>query len=108
MNFTLHLTADCNLSCRYCYETHAKRRMTEETAKRAVDLAFSYGHEKNGFSLFGGEPLLERATIESLVRYAAEKAKKTGTGLRFKILARRAFAGRTARHARREPDGGTA
>ena len=85
MNFTLHLTADCNLSCRYCYETHSRRRMTEETAKRAVDLAFSFGHEKNGFSLFGGEPLLERATIESLVRYAAEKAKKTGTGLRFKM-----------------------
>ena len=85
MNFTLHLTADCNLSCRYCYETHSKRRMTEETAKKAVDLAFSYGHEKNGFSLFGGEPLLERATIESLVRYAAEKAKATGTALRFKM-----------------------
>ncbi len=85
MNFTLHLTADCNLSCRYCYESHAKRRMTEETAKKAVDLAFSYGHEKNGFSLFGGEPLLKRATVESLVRYAAEKAGKTGTALRFKM-----------------------
>jgi len=85
MNFTLHLTADCNLSCRYCYETHGKRRMTEETAKKAVDLAFSYGHPKNGFSLFGGEPLLERAVIESLCRYAAGKAKETGTALRFKM-----------------------
>lgn len=85
MNFTLHLTADCNLSCRYCYETHAKRRMTEETAKKAVDLAFTYGHEMNGFSLFGGEPMLERGVIESVCRCACEKAQATGTQMRFKM-----------------------
>ena len=85
MNFTLHLTADCNLACRYCYETHAKRRMTEETAKKAVDLAFTYGHEMNGFSLFGGEPMLERATVESVCRCACEKAKASGTSVRFKM-----------------------
>ena len=85
MNFTLHLTADCNLACRYCYETHSRTHMTETVAKAAVDLAFSYGHEKNGFSLFGGEPLLERALIETLVRYAWEKAQQTGTALKFKM-----------------------
>ena len=85
MNFTLHLTADCNLACRYCYETHAKRRMTEETAKRAVDLALAYGHNRNGFSLFGGEPMLERATIEAVVSYAWEKAQASGTEMRFKM-----------------------
>lgn len=85
MNFTLHLTADCNLACRYCYETHSKRRMTPETAKRAVDLAFSFGHEKNGFSLFGGEPMLERGTVEAVVSYAWEKANASGTTVRFKM-----------------------
>ena len=85
MNFTLHLTADCNLACRYCYETHGKRHMTEETAIKAVDLAFSYGHEKNGFSLFGGEPLLERPLAETICRYAVRKAKETGTEVRFKM-----------------------
>lgn len=59
--------------------------MTEETALKAVDLAFSYGHEKNGFSLFGGEPLLERPLVETICRYAKEKAKETGTELRFKM-----------------------
>ena len=59
--------------------------MTEETAKKAVDLAFSYGHEKNGFSLFGGEPMLERRTVESVCRYAVEKARATGTEVRFKM-----------------------
>ena len=68
MNFTLHVTGDCNLRCRYCYETHTRARMAEETAKKAVDLAFSYGHEKNGFSLFGGEPMLERTLVEKKYR----------------------------------------
>ena len=85
MNLTLHLTADCNLRCRYCYETHSRARMTEETAKKAVDLAFTFGHEKNGFSLFGGEPMLERATVEAVCRYACEKAEATGTAVRFKM-----------------------
>lgn len=85
MNFTLHLTADCNLACRYCYETHSKRHMSEETAKKAVDLAFACGHEKNGFSLFGGEPMLERPLIESICRYAAQRAKAAGKIVRFKM-----------------------
>ena len=85
MNFTLHLTADCNLACRYCYETHSRIHMTEAVAKSAVDLAFSYGHEQNGFSLFGGEPMLERALIESLVSYAWDKAQMTGTTVKFKM-----------------------
>ena len=85
MNFTLHVTGDCNLRCRYCYETHTRARMAEETAKKAVDLAFSYGHEKNGFSLFGGEPMLERTLVESVCRYACEKAADTKTQIRFKM-----------------------
>ena len=85
MNFTLHLTEDCNLNCRYCYETHSRVHMREETALRAVDLAFSYGHPKVGFSLFGGEPMLERKLIERICRYAKEKAEGTGTVVRYKM-----------------------
>ena len=85
MNLTLHLTADCNLRCRYCYETHCKNHMTWDTARRAVDLVFSYGHETNGFSLFGGEPLLERALAEEICRYAKAEAERRGVGVRFKM-----------------------
>ena len=56
MNFTLHLTADCNLDCRYCYEKHTREYMSTETALAACDLMFSVGHKQNGFSFFGGEP----------------------------------------------------
>ena len=85
MNLTLHLTADCNLRCRYCYETHCKDHMTWDTARRAVDLLFSYGHQTNGLSLFGGEPLLERALAEEICRYAKVEAGKRGVGVRFKM-----------------------
>ncbi|MBR0356080.1 MAG: radical SAM protein, partial [Clostridia bacterium] len=82
MNLTLHLTADCNLRCRYCYETHCKARMTWDTARQAVDLVFSYGHETNVFSLFGGEPLLERYLAERLCRYAKDEARRRGVSVR--------------------------
>lgn len=85
MNLTLHLTADCNLNCRYCYETHGKAHMTWDTAKRAVDLVFSYGHGTNGLSLFGGEPLLERALAEEICRYAKAEARRRGVSVRFKM-----------------------
>ena len=85
MNLTLHLTADCNLRCRYCYETHCRDHMTWDTAKKAMDLVFSYGHKTNGFSLFGGEPLLERDLAERICRYAKAEADKRGVGVRFKM-----------------------
>ncbi len=85
MNFTLHLTADCNLNCRYCYETHTRAHMRETTALQAVDLAFSYGHKSVGFSLFGGEPLLERGVIESLCRYAAKRGADAGVRVSYKM-----------------------
>ena len=85
MNLTLHLTADCNLRCRYCYETHCKNRMTRDTARQAVDLLFSYGHETNGLSLFGGEPLLERPLAEEICRYAKAQAAARGVSVRFKM-----------------------
>lgn len=85
MNLTLHLTADCNLRCRYCYETHCKKHMTRDTALKAVDLVFSYDHKTNGFSLFGGEPLLERELAEAICLYACAEAEKRNVQVRFKM-----------------------
>ncbi len=85
MNLTLHLTAACNLRCRYCYETHGKACMTWDTARQAVDLVFAYGHEANGFSLFGGEPLLERELAERVCSYAKGEAARRGVSVRFKM-----------------------
>ncbi len=85
MNFTLHLTADCNFACRYCYETHSPARMSEETAIDACRLLFSYGHKKNGFSLFGGEPLLCRGVIERVLGFCADESARIGGQMRYRM-----------------------
>ena len=55
MNMTLHLTDACNLRCRYCYQTRSPERMTEETARKAIDLSRS-----------GGEGVLAKGDIGAL------------------------------------------
>ena len=66
------------MACRYCYEKHSRELMSEETALAAVDLMLSFGHKNNGFSFFGGEPLLCRGLIERVTGYAAEKCPAGG------------------------------
>ncbi|MCR5610538.1 MAG: SPASM domain-containing protein [Clostridiales bacterium] len=85
MNFTLHVTADCNLACRYCYEKHTPERMDERTALAACDLMFSYGHKQNGFSFFGGEPLLCRELIEKVLAYCSELNESRGGRLAYRM-----------------------
>lgn len=78
MNFTLHLTADCNMACRYCFQEHSPVKMEKATALAACGLLFSFGHRKNGFSLFGGEPLLCRDVIEQALLYCEKLNEKRG------------------------------
>lgn len=85
MNFTLHLTADCNLDCRYCYEKHTPDYMSEATALAACDLLFSFGHKQNGFSFFGGEPLLCRETVLRVMEYCRELNKERGGRLSYRM-----------------------
>ena len=57
----LMLTTGCNRACEYCFENHAHpRRMTFETAKRALDYMQSNckDGQKVRLTFFGGEPLL--------------------------------------------------
>lgn len=85
MHYTLHLTNDCNLRCHYCYvHKQAKKEMTLDTAKAAVDHAALKGG-KVGLSFFGGEPLLKRELIEETIKYAKEVEAKSGTIFHFKI-----------------------
>lgn len=75
----LQVTQNCNFRCGYCVysgsyvnRVHTNKRMSLETAKRAVD--FYYDHCKNAKSVqigfYGGEPLLEIETIKEIVEYS--------------------------------------
>jgi pyruvate-formate lyase-activating enzyme len=48
MHLTLHLTARCNLRCRYCYAApHQGGDMTWDVARSAVDLAVQLCRREN-------------------------------------------------------------
>ena len=47
---TFQVTEDCNLACTYCYQIHkTKKRMSFDTAKKAVDMLLSATPENNSY-----------------------------------------------------------
>ena len=73
------VTTACNLQCVYCQANNGKcdsnLYMTEEIARRAVDLALQSPEYNLSFEFQGGEPLLNFPIIKFIVSYAeAHKA----------------------------------
>jgi uncharacterized protein len=91
VHLTLHLTARCNLNCRYCYAVpHEGNDMSIETAKAAIDLSASGNLKKQqddslGIIFFGGEPLLRRDLIIEIIRYCRTVESATGQKFYFKV-----------------------
>ena len=78
---TLQLTQNCNFRCAYCVyggsdlgtqRGHSSKRMDLETAYACIDFFREHSRDQEmvciGF--YGGEPLLELATIKQLIPYA--------------------------------------
>jgi len=80
MHYTLHLTAKCNMRCKYCYVSPCAATMTEDTARTAVELALQTGGRRLGLIFFGGEPLLCRDLIEQTIAYSTRRASETAHG----------------------------
>lgn len=75
-NLVLSLTGRCNLACKYCYASpQIKEDMSEETARRAIDMA-ARGGEKFTIQLSGGEPLLTFPLIQKVIAYAREEKSR--------------------------------
>lgn len=83
----LQVTQNCNLRCKYCVysgsyvnRVHTKKRMSIETAKKAVDFYHKHNSNlENGLiSFYGGEPLLEIKLISEIIDYSNKvfKGKK--------------------------------
>ena len=91
MHLTLHLTARCNMRCRYCYAApHAGGDMTFDTARRAIDLACGLACANGqagslGVIFFGGEPLLKRDLIREIIAYCNGLREQTGRLFHYKI-----------------------
>jgi uncharacterized protein len=88
----IQLTDQCNLNCSYCYvpRTSAESVMSEQTGRLVVDAIFrsaqAHGYGKVKIKYAGGEPLLHFARIESLHRYATQRAAQLGIALHSVVL----------------------
>ncbi len=78
---TLQVTQNCNLRCKYCvysgsYENrvHSNKRMSFETAQKAIDFLYNHSGLSTAVSVgfYGGEPLLEMELLKRCVKYARE------------------------------------
>lgn len=86
MHVTLHLTTGCNLNCGYCYCPPTERNdMTQETAKSAVDYIVANLPVNTGLIFFGGEPLLKKDIIISVIDYANKIRRDSGFYMHFKV-----------------------
>ena len=88
----LQVTQGCNLRCKYCaysgnYDnrTHSGKRMSKETAFKAIDFLFKHSVDRDRVSIgfYGGEPLIEWNLIKECVEYA--KKKSSGKELMFNM-----------------------
>jgi len=90
-NIELYLAESCNLRCKYCYvaENDALRSglMPEEVALAAVDLVFrrANGVRNMQITFFGGEPLLNKPVMKSVIRYSQERAKAEDKVVRYSL-----------------------
>ena len=70
------VTTVCNMNCVYCQANNGIHQsnvfMSEDTAKKAVDIALSSPARHLSFEFQGGEPLLNFKIIRSIVEYAEE------------------------------------
>jgi uncharacterized protein len=93
-HITLQVTQNCNLRCRYCIYSesngklqrhHSPKKMTWETAKRALDFLWEHSidSEEMSVSFYGGEPLLEYPLIKKCIAYS--KVRFRGKKLRFNL-----------------------
>ncbi len=69
---TLMTTGKCNLRCLYCFNSMSIRgkSMTPDVLRDAINYAFSNPYAKNGisFTIYGGEPLMERELLYEAIR----------------------------------------
>lgn len=86
----LALAETCNLACTYCYcetsrDMPRKGFMSEGVARKAIDWLFRVSGDARELSLtlFGGEPLLNKAVFEFVMEYSDTLAKRHGKEIHY-------------------------
>lgn len=88
MVLTVMPTLGCNLNCRYCFENHVPKVMSDETAEQLLKYYQDHlpGKKQVEITWFGGEPLLELSRTANLNRAFRELAMDQGTAFRGSIV----------------------
>lgn len=88
----LHVVHDCNLKCKYCFASQGdfgghKAYMTSEVGKKALKYLVDHSGSRKFLEVdfFGGEPLMDFALVEELVKYGNEIAEENNKKFRFTI-----------------------
>lgn len=92
-SLSLNVSSACNLACSYCYADKGAfggkqaDRMKHATAIAAVDRLLTVADPERPVTIgfIGGEPLLNRALIRSVVLYAGRAGNDRGLDVRFSI-----------------------
>jgi len=84
-DLTLHLTEECNLDCRYCFQKKQSRSLGFTRIRKALDF-FQDAFQPGGFiGFYGGEPLLEFETICRTVAYIHDHPALRRRKLRYSL-----------------------
>jgi len=86
MHLTLHLTSACNMRCSYCYAPpRSGPAMSEQVGRKALELGSGLSCGSCGIIFFGGEPLLHKDLIQTLVLYGRDMERRQAGRFHFKI-----------------------
>lgn len=83
MELTLVVDHHCNLRCTYCYAGDKfSRPMSEDTMRRAIDMAIAQGPRHIDLGFFGGEPTLHPDFILAAIEHAERAVRAISGGPR--------------------------
>ena len=79
MNYTIYLTDNCNMNCKYCYEKemHKDNQIDIQMVKNIIDIEAKSKSKQCILTFFGGEPLLKKHLIYEVSNYIKSQKYKT-------------------------------
>ncbi|MCE1164952.1 MAG: radical SAM protein [Bacteroidetes bacterium] len=88
MKYTILLTQECTLRCRYCYITKNHSVIDRDVAEKTVEFIFrnTPKYEKIEVGFFGGEPLLEFDKLRFITGMIEEKNKIASRDVEMQVI----------------------
>lgn len=88
MKYTLCITQQCNMDCKYCYIGKKQARMSLAVAKKIIDFIFKTTplEEKIDIGFFGGEPLIEFELIKTITEVIEDHPDFNGNRVELAVV----------------------